>query len=212
MADMQDRSRTPLHSGTVPDVGEETTDYPSRYWRAISRDVAVGYEINALGNQHIVGVVVYRPTSDKLRDLKLRELERMEGDDHWVIRQYAPPTPGQVSDAWIRANVTVPVDASSVEGGRTHPGLDEVQAWTWEEIADLIRPEVLARQTGDSPDDFYRRIARAYSALSDVTGRPVVELAARAGVPVGTAASWVSRARARGFIDEEFDEDGERRR
>lgn len=53
----------------------------------------------------------------------------------------------------------------------------------------------MSRRPGESPDDFYRRISQAYRD----GGRSVKVLALRAGVPNGTAAAWVSRARARGF-------------
>lgn len=48
------------------------------------------------------------------------------------------------------------------------------------------------------PDDFYRRVAAAYYG---VLLRPVVAVAAEAGVPRSTAARWVKEARRRGFIE-----------
>jgi hypothetical protein len=72
-----------------------------------------------------------------------------------------------------------------------------------DEIAVATAPEELMRRAGESPDDFYRRIARAHRALSKGTKRPTMELGRKAGVRVGTAAAWVNRARARGLYEEE---------
>lgn len=49
-------------------------------------------------------------------------------------------------------------------------------------------------------DDFYRRVAAAYSALARQLSRPAAELAEANDLPVTTVHSWIKQARRRGFL------------
>lgn len=50
------------------------------------------------------------------------------------------------------------------------------------------------------PDDFFGRVAAAYSYLAGHTRRPATELAARNDVPVTTVHGWIKEARRRGLL------------
>lgn len=54
------------------------------------------------------------------------------------------------------------------------------------------------RMPGEAPDEFYARVGRVHRLLAARGKHPTATLAVMAGVPDGTAAAWVSRARARG--------------
>lgn len=182
--------RSAAYARTVPYMSERTTDYPGRIWVAYAPDAAAGYELDGLGDWRLIGVVVYGPTTEKLRGTRLRDLEESGGMSAGVMKQDAPPTPEQVAQARLSEQWDAERKAAKAEARR---------AW----VRDVTKPEDLTRHDGEDPDEFYRRIARAHVALSEATDRPTQELARRAGVPYGTAAAWVSRARARGLLDEE---------
>lgn len=188
---------------TFWDVTDRITDYPDRFWRAIAVDIAAGYERNALGEWLLIGLVVYGPSTEKLRGIRLRGLDRIGADelaDSSVIPQVEPPTPDQVQQAWG----TVPKPATF--STRSSPAIASGGVGSFvvtPDVAPAITREELSRRDGESADEFYRRIARAHRALSKVTTRPTKELARIARVPPGTGAAWVSRARARGMFDEE---------
>ena len=55
----------------------------------------------------------------------------------------------------------------------------------------------IGRVPGESPDDFYARIRIVHALLSELTDAPTSALADWAGVPIGTAAAWMHRARKR---------------
>ena len=65
---------------------------------------------------------------------------------------------------------------------------------------ELAAADPLRRIDGEQPDDFYRRIAVAHTALSRITKTPDAALAQVAQVPRGTASSWVYHARKRGHL------------
>jgi hypothetical protein len=58
----------------------------------------------------------------------------------------------------------------------------------------------LSRPDGTDPDGFYREVAEAYREYAPRTRAPGSEIAREAGVPVGTARSWIREARRRGFL------------
>jgi hypothetical protein len=58
----------------------------------------------------------------------------------------------------------------------------------------------LSRIPGEGPDAFYARIAKAHRALAKVAKSPDKELTRLAGVPLGTATSWIYYARKRGHL------------
>lgn len=183
-------------------MGERTTDYRGRVWVPIASDVAAGYDRNALGDWVLMGLVVYGPNTAKIRGVRLRGRDQIPGTADFIssIRQETPPTPQQVAEAWERVR-------ANDEGWREwHASLEDQRSAVLaagKAADEAAAPELLKRRDGEAPDDFYRRIAKAHKALAAWTGRPTQFLANRAGVPEGTAAAWVSRARARGVYDDE---------
>jgi hypothetical protein len=92
--------------------------------------------------------------------------------------------------------------AASVEGdGTPEPTLAELRARTPVAMAEdpASRPR-LTRPEGADPDEFYPRVAAAYSQYAPETRAPAKEIAAEAGVPVTTAHRWIREARRRGFL------------
>jgi hypothetical protein len=49
-------------------------------------------------------------------------------------------------------------------------------------------------------DDFYRRVARQYTAYLEASGAPTAGIAEAAEVPRSTAVRWVHQARKRGLL------------
>jgi hypothetical protein len=214
-------------------VSERTIGYPARVWRVLGPDTVVGYDLDALGEYRMSALLVFAPTSEKIRTIGLRELERMPAMlAAGSIQQDNPPTPEQVGQWWEKqrqaGETLTPETARSIaeQAERTARTLkratwadapdsydppppaflvamiaDELEARKLrEELAQATEPEQLARRAGESPDEFYERIARAYRVLEQLTDRPTTELARRAGVSKGTAASWLTRARQRGVL------------
>jgi hypothetical protein len=60
--------------------------------------------------------------------------------------------------------------------------------------------EPLTRPTGRDTDEFYRRVAAAYTETIRRTRSVAPELAAEANVPVRTVHGWIREARRRGFL------------
>lgn len=58
----------------------------------------------------------------------------------------------------------------------------------------------LTRPDGIAPEQFYPRVAAAYSEYAPHTRAPAKEIAAEAKVPVTTAHRWIREARRRGFL------------
>lgn len=60
--------------------------------------------------------------------------------------------------------------------------------------------EPLTRPDGSNPEEFSKRVARAYSEAVVMTSKPAKLLADEANVPVGTVHRWIREARQRGFL------------
>lgn len=58
----------------------------------------------------------------------------------------------------------------------------------------------LTRPEGAVPEEFYPRVAAAYSQYTLMTTAPAKEMAAEAGVPITTVHRWIREARRRGFL------------
>lgn len=58
----------------------------------------------------------------------------------------------------------------------------------------------LTRPDGIPPEEFYPRVATAYTEYAPQTRAPAKEIATEAGVPVTTAHRWIREARRRGFL------------
>lgn len=160
-------------------------------WVAVGPDVAAGYELDLLGDYSLRGLVIYEPTTSKLRSARLRDLSTViDGADIRGLRRAEPPSAGELRQMWEREQ------HPAVFTPTTHPDSPppEVRQAEANRLATL---DLLTRKPDDSPDDFYARVVAAHEALSWITPRPTSELARRAGVPSGTAAAWVSRAKLR---------------
>lgn len=62
------------------------------------------------------------------------------------------------------------------------------------------RRKPLRRPDGTNPQEFYRRVAAAYSEAVLATSKPAKVMAEEAGVPVGTVHRWIREARRRGYL------------
>lgn len=58
----------------------------------------------------------------------------------------------------------------------------------------------LTRPDSITPEQFYPRVAAAYSEYAPQTRAPAKEIAAEAKVPITTAHRWIREARRRGFL------------
>jgi len=58
----------------------------------------------------------------------------------------------------------------------------------------------LTRPGGIAPEQFYPRVAAAYSEYAPHTRAPAKEIAAEAKVPITTVHRWIREARRRGFL------------
>lgn len=180
----------------MADVNERKTNNRGRLWLPLAADTAAAYEPDALGGYSLVALVIYSPDASKLRRLKMRELERVEretllGKSPWP--SFDPPTQGQLAGMWNNLRL----HGEMVDGIHSR-----FLGWVADQISETTAPGMLTRRDGEDPDAFYRRIAIAHIYLSNATRRPTAELAQRAGVPVGRATVWVSRARSRGIYDQ----------
>ncbi|MEJ7766151.1 MAG: hypothetical protein WKF86_11710, partial [Acidimicrobiales bacterium] len=65
------------------------------------------------------------------------------------------------------------------------------------------RPRVPLGRPGETPedrDDFYRRVAKAYTSAAVDSGRPAAVLAEENETPIDTVHRWVKEARRRGHL------------
>lgn len=170
----------------------QPTAKPHQFWVAVSSYVAAGYERTTLGEYRLFGLVTYGPTTAKLRAVKLRGIDtyRKGGNRYGVVIEgQDPPGPEAVRDSW--AQITAMDVALARNAGR---------GFEIGEYADALDElDVEERRDDEGAEAFYSRIARAHLALAEVSDKPTAKLADLARVPVGTAASWVSRARAKGL-------------
>jgi hypothetical protein len=159
--------------------------------------MAAGYERNALGEYLLFGLVTYGPTTAKLRGIRLREIDSYTaaGNRYGVVVAHGttPPSPDQVRENWAQTTAMDVADSRNEgRGFNTDQYLDA-----------LAGLDTSPRHASEPAEEFYARIVRAHETLAEVTDKPTAALAALAGVPVGTAASWVSRARARAASKED---------
>jgi hypothetical protein len=68
------------------------------------------------------------------------------------------------------------------------------------ERAPRLKLHIPGEGVARKPDDFYRRVAQAYSWLAGRTPRPAAELAERNDVPLSTVHRWIKEARRRGLL------------
>jgi hypothetical protein len=116
--------------------------------------------------------------SSDFRDVQFRVIASADINDY----------PNWVHDA--AANVPTPPSAEMV-----------ASAFQDRRVAAACRPvDWQPRRSGESTDEFYRRVADAYRILGTGSGKPVSTLASVAGVNRSTASQWVHQARKRGHL------------
>lgn len=214
-------------------VSEQDSGNP-QVWVPLGESVAAGFALTG-STAELVALVIYAPDSAALRSIRLQDADPLRWllHDH-RIRQQQPPDAAQVADAWrAGAHLVAALDdwlRGLDEAGRAaYESSLLVRRWVAFQLStgkpiptgrDLERvatigpgiaaEDVAPRRAGESADDFYRRISSAYLVLKDHTQSPAAELARIAGVPSGTVASWIHRARQRGWLDEPQQQKGER--
>jgi hypothetical protein len=92
----------------------------------------------------------------------------------------------------------------SIPDDTPEPSLADLRSRAHEQ-AQLVRAKEpdrprLTRPDGASPEEFYPRVAAAYSQYAPRTRAPAKEMAAEAGVPITTVHRWIREARRRGFL------------
>lgn len=101
------------------------------------------------------------------------------------------------ADAAIRRP---PVELMKTETGEVLVK-DEVMETSGEALSALLGPKPKRPGRPRVPDEHYARIARRYLELrASGTTNPVAVIAKEEGAPRDTAATWVKRARAKGFL------------
>lgn len=133
-------------------------------------------------------------TPEILRGLSVRRLEaELNAAPRLEPRQPYPMGVAVVAD-FVR----------STTDDTPEPSLADLRGRAREQ-AQLVRPKEpdrprLTRPDGATPDEFYPRVAAAYSQYALRTTAPAKEMAAEAGVPTTTAHRWIREARRRGFL------------
>lgn len=153
------------------------------YWQVIDSQTAVKWEAAVVNGETVgiigpAGLVMYGYVDfAAIRGIPLSTLTgHREG--YPELDQADAPTRRQVEEAWKRtAAARARADKRVQSRGR-----------------------FAHRRKNESADDFYRRVAEAYTAAHVATGTPTLDIASRASVPRTTAARWVREARARGFL------------
>jgi transposase-like protein len=81
-------------------------------------------------------------------------------------------------------------------------GSPRVGAWQVEERRPVAAPQLKLQipKGGKRPDDFYGRVAEAYSWLAGRSRHPAGDLARENSVPDTTVHRWVKEARRRGLL------------
>jgi hypothetical protein len=170
---------------------------PIVFWQAISDRTAVawtksGEKGGAFVYEGPVGLVMWGDISwEGLQGIGLSRLShRRTGYPEWV--QPEPPSHQEIQTQWaLGASARAMV-------ARRPPG----------RVKELLRADLearrgerlVARQSDEMPDSFYRRVANFYKATMETGGKPTTAIAESAGVPKTTAARWVREARQRNFL------------
>lgn len=167
-------------------------------WYSVQLDTAYAVKLDDDGLPFVAGLVMYgKVDSTRLRHFEIRRLpltfEEGAAKPPGLWRQSNPPSHKQIREAhgWESVSYFDP------DSGRVRPGM-----WFHPApgLEDDVATEALTRRDGESPDDFYRRVAKVYRALTPTSGRPTTEIARLADVPRSTAARWVRQARLRKFL------------
>lgn len=105
------------------------------------------------------------------------------------------------SSIYSRSDRAMLVDVLGVLPAYVPRPAPDSEPWTVPaEREPLTRPEP---GPGYDPDEFYRRVAEAYTAHILRTSRVAPAIAEEAGVPVTTVRGWIREARRRGHLEPE---------
>ena len=174
----------------------EHADYHQEVgWIGHHEGLAAAYSMDRNGIIRLDAVIQYAPVTLKvLHSISVRRLENpkdYEDSAHWpTFPPGPPPTHDELITAWKTVRDEEPDVTESIFDGHTPiPQCGPVKDSAW-----------LAKKPGEPAEDFYRRIAAAYTEYGRSTSRPVKHLAFLAGVGSSTAHSWVYKARIRGFL------------
>jgi hypothetical protein len=145
-----------------------------------------------------------RLDSNGLRAIPLGQLEAMANAPH--IRDALSRSVGEDEAVEDRAALA---DAKLQDWLDSIFPVQTVEAPLIENLGQVFTPTITQRRPRlriavpkghKYPDDFYRRVAAAYSYLAGQTRRPAVELAARNDLPVTAVHRWIKEARRRGLL------------
>jgi len=171
------------------DVGDEGWLFVGRGGRGVFLWQGIDFE------DLQVHVRVERGTDDRVKIVELRLVGDIDG-----------PTLRNLPIARMEASLNQPGLAQPLDL-RIESGAEvDVSGITAEELYKDVREQRPPRMkltvpsTFKKPDEFYQRVAVAYSHLAARSNRPAADLADRNDVPRSTAHRWVKEARRRGFL------------
>jgi len=125
---------------------------------------------------------------------KLAEMQGLFSTHKWWVRARQRGNRVVITDLYLQAPEITPDMLRAVSVSRLEARLNAVRSFPAEERPRLTRPDGLA------PDEFYSRVAAAYSEYAPRTRAPAKEIAAEAKVPITTVHRWIREARRRGFL------------
>lgn len=184
-------------------MSEQQAGAQPTIWVGLSASAAAGYARDSDGTPRLAAVIVYSPTAEAMRGIRIAGLDLLTllASGGPVFTRKQPPTPDELLDGESRRAAKRRGSPSLVEIAKQYRESlnlteDMISPAAAERVERATAPGLLQRRSGEPAGEFYARIRAAHDALSRVTDKPTTELARRAGVPVGTAAAWVSRAKS----------------
>lgn len=172
------------------------------HWQGISATTAVlwGFRDYDWGQEHFgpVGIVIWGDVTTKALAVPLSRL----APNQYGLPTYpglVPPDADDLARDWDKHEFQRDQFAAS-HGSATSARSRQAKK---NQAAPAGAPILMAferRQTGESTDDFYARVAEFYIAAIPLTGKPRKALEEAAGVTKAIAARWVQEARKRGFL------------
>ncbi len=170
---------------------------PIVFWQGISDRTAVAWtKQGEAGGAYVfegpVGLVMWGDISwESLQGIGLSRLSHARaGYPEWV--QQEPPSHHEIQTKWALGASDRAIVA------RRPPG----------RLKELLRADLdarrgerlVARQSDETPDAFYKRVASFYKVMMERGGKPTSAIAESAGVTKTTAARWVREARQRNLL------------
>jgi hypothetical protein len=178
-------------------ASERVNYYQPIGWISFQPHVVAGYSEDPNGILRLDALLNYPPiTAQGLRSIPQRTYEDPhrytdpEGD--WFqFPPGPPPTERELAAAWNKAK---------------EENADNIRFFIPDfDAGSTINKEYLTRIAGEPPEDFYQRIATAYTMFSNITDKPSAHLARVADVSANTANTYIHRARKRGFLPAKAD-------